>query len=83
MLKMPNYEDIDGPPSRVAIATLALSVFCLAIVGVFVPTMMNRLENASWDIEQRMGAFKASFLNKNSLYYFSLLRVAFGKTFWS
>jgi hypothetical protein len=40
---------------------MALSVFCLAVVGIFVPTMINRLDNAQWDIEQRMQAFKVCF----------------------
>jgi hypothetical protein len=62
---MEKHEE-DRPP-RVALATMALSVFCLATVGVFVPTMLNRLDSAHQDIEQRMMAFKVRFFPEQDI----------------
>ncbi|KAI6230823.1 Collagen triple helix repeat protein [Aphelenchoides fujianensis] len=42
---------------------MGLSIFCLTVVGVFVPTMIHRLDVAHRDIEQRMQAFKFTARN--------------------
>ncbi|KAI6185520.1 Collagen triple helix repeat protein [Aphelenchoides besseyi] len=60
---MEKCEERKEPAPRVALATMALSIFCLTVVGVFVPTMINRLDSAHQDIEQRMLAFKFTARN--------------------
>lgn len=57
-----------GVPQKVAYSTIAISVFCLSAMALFLPMLHYRLNAAHADIEMRMDAFR---VNLEVLYDFN------------